>query len=214
MDGADPGVLVRRSWAEKVDAATDSSAKSAAADNVESSRASLFYDIRPALLRSSWTRNNAGTYYATAVFINQAGRADTSFEFTVYAPTALATPRGSANSWRMFVIWRGRWETLQEDAQAQTVYAGGYSIDISRVDNQTGARLVDNTGTRGVAVYTGTGNLNNYVDSGFLYLDARYFNLSGRVPDSAGTKYGVGLKTKYVTVTTPTGDEQICVIDA
>lgn len=102
------GMLVSRNWLEKVDAKLTKTEAPASPEYQTSSR---FYDVRPALLQSAWTQNAAGVYCATACFlVNDV--ADTSFTFTVYAPTSTDDPGGTAGTTRFFVVWRGRWELL------------------------------------------------------------------------------------------------------
>lgn len=100
-------MLVNETWLQKVQNAvfsSDGTTKTLGA-------ASLFYDIRPAVLASDWLQNAAGLYAATANFlVNDA--VDSSFTFPVYAPTATSAPGGAAGSTRFFVVWRGRWEMM------------------------------------------------------------------------------------------------------
>lgn len=102
------GMLVSREWLERVDAALFGTSR---ADSDGKRVASLFYDVRPAVLASAWSQNGAGLWTATASFIvNDA--ADSSFVFPVYAPTATQDPGGTAGTTRFFVVWRGRWELV------------------------------------------------------------------------------------------------------
>ena len=103
---SDRPTLVKESWAQRVDDALFSSSGGAT-----QGASSLFYDVRPAVLASSWTQNAAGVWTATANFlVNDV--VDASFTFPVYAPTTATNPGGTAGTTRFFVIWRGRWEML------------------------------------------------------------------------------------------------------
>lgn len=212
MAKADPGVLVRKSWAEKVDASVNAGDAQRAAKNVESAaRPSLFYDVRPAMLRSAWTYVS-GEWNATASFLKSDRSVDSSLTFKVYAPTSLGAstsqrPRGTPNSWVFLAVWRGRWEAVQEPPQSSATYAGGNGIEIGRVDSY-GNNLIDNTGLLGAQLAT-DGAPTGTIVTGVLYLDARYFTTSGSAPDGAR---GIGLKAQYVQVLTPTGTQTIKVL--
>ena len=112
----DDGVLVSRRWLERVDQALFGYSQNAHENN---GAASLFYDVRPAVLASAWTQNAAGLWIATAMFIvNDA--VDPSFIFDVVAPTATNNPSGTAGATRFFVVWRGRWELLAPPGRLMT----------------------------------------------------------------------------------------------
>lgn len=103
------GYLVSEDWAKRVDAAIKESASSEL--DKSHSFASLFYDIRPAVLASQWAQNAAGLWIATANFlVNDV--LDSSFTFNVYAPAATANPGGTVGTTRFYVVWRGRWEMI------------------------------------------------------------------------------------------------------
>lgn len=73
---------------------------------------SRFYDVRPVLLRSSWTAQD-GIYIATASFIiDNAGNIDRNHTFPVYSIPGAPEPEGVADATRLFVVWRGRWEII------------------------------------------------------------------------------------------------------
>ena len=102
------GVLVSLEWLERVNNLLFGAKQpgASAAPNT-----SLFYDVRPAVLASEWTQNNAGLWSATAQFIiNDA--VDTSFTAPIVAPTATANPGGTVGTTRFYLVWRGRWEMV------------------------------------------------------------------------------------------------------
>ena len=166
-------------------------------------------DIRLARLQSAWTRNSAGLWKATACFIvGDGGRVDTSFVFEVCCPTAVVKPDGEPYSWRFYVVWRGRWESLQHYVKPGVKYGGGHAIELSRYDSDTGAILIDNAGLRGAKVATD----DSYTDqNGILYFNPRHFAWTASSIDIVGKKE-IRLRTHLVTVTTPTGTTQIEVL--
>ena len=103
------GYLVSGDWLKRVDEAIANSSKIRLDDGKR--EPSIFYTIRPARLESAWSQNAAGLWTATASFVVN-NVADTSFIFSVVAPTAGANPGGTAQTTRFFVVWRGRWELL------------------------------------------------------------------------------------------------------
>ena len=161
------------------------------------------FDIRPARLQSEWTRNSAGLWRATACFIvGDGGRVDTSFVFEVCCPTAVVKPDGEPFSWRFFVVWRGRWESLQQYVKPGTKYAAGRGIEILRYDESTGAVLIDNAGIRGAKIATD----DSYTDSnGYLYFNPRHFSWTASSIDIVG-KREVRLRTSLVKVVTDVVD--------
>ena len=103
------GYLVSEDWAKRVDAAIKENASSEL--DKSQSFASLFYDVRPAVLASLWAQNGAGLWVATANFlVNDV--LDSSFTFNVCAPASTANPGGTVGSTRFYVVWRGRWEMI------------------------------------------------------------------------------------------------------
>lgn len=113
---ADRAVLVKESWARRVTDATklteQAEAKAGETGKPQYSL-SRFYDIRPAVLKSAWTQNEAGIYQATAAFVNSAtGAVDASYIFPVTAPANTSAPEGTVDATRFFVAWRGRWEMI------------------------------------------------------------------------------------------------------
>lgn len=124
------GVLVAPEWAKRVD---ETVRRVEAAQHETPPRvAGLFYDLRPAVLKSAWAQNGAGLYVATAAFIvNNA--VDNSFIFDVVAPTATDSPGGDVGTTRFFVAWRGRWEM---------VAGAGVSAE-GIIDEITGADILD-----------------------------------------------------------------------
>lgn len=103
------GYLVAPEWAKRVD---ETVRRVEAAQHETPPRvAGLFYDLRPAVLKSAWAQNGAGLWSATASFIVN-NVADSSFVFPVVAPTATEDPGGDVGVTRFFVVWRGRWELV------------------------------------------------------------------------------------------------------
>lgn len=100
---------VSKEWLEKVDSKVDKPEKIEDRQVVSS----LFYDVRPAVLRSNWTESNS-IWTASASFITR-GTAET-FTFPVVAPVSTSNPGGTVNSTRFYVVWRGRWELLAAPA--------------------------------------------------------------------------------------------------
>lgn len=142
------------------------------------------FDIRPCRLQSAWTQNEAGVWRATACFIVN-DRVDTSFVFEVFAPLATSTPQGVVGVERFFVVWRGRWEAIQQNFVAPR-YTGGDHIQVSGAAGPNGY-AIDNKGmceaklvTRGVA--------DTYADTGTLYLGGNYFKWVSSTLDIVGKK--------------------------
>lgn len=115
LGNPDRPVLVKESWAKRVQAATAATERDAAFYGETGRPAfalSRFYDMRPAMLKSNWTQNQAGAYTATAAFVvSDAGDVDSSFLFPVYTIPGF-TPSGTVDETIFFVVWRGRWEAL------------------------------------------------------------------------------------------------------
>ena len=116
LGNPDRPVLVKESWAKRVQAATAATERDAAFYGETGRPAfalSRFYDMRPAVLKSAWTQNSAGIYQATAAFVNSAtGAVDASYIFPVTAPANTSAPEGTVDETRFFVAWRGRWEMI------------------------------------------------------------------------------------------------------
>lgn len=110
------GVLVTRDWAKWV----DESIRDAEKTQLEKKQpvSGLFYELRPAVLASSWTQNAAGLYVATAQFVVN-DSVDSSFTFDICAPTADDDPGGTVGVTRFFVVWRGRWEMVAGAGKSQ-----------------------------------------------------------------------------------------------
>lgn len=210
MDGrqADPGVLVRQSWAERVDAAVGAGDAQRAAQAVESSRQSLYYDVRPVEIRGDrWTRVEAYRWKTQAVFYNDhTGKAETSFVFDLWA--IVRDDPKIARYDKVMAIWRGRWEAItQSPPPAPSRYVGGYAIEVYRVNDQ-GQPLIDNAGLRYARrCNPGGGNADSFdVANGGLFFDARLFNWNGAAPDGSR---GVGLNIQYIKVSTPDGEKTV-----
>ncbi|MBR4753146.1 MAG: hypothetical protein IK077_15450, partial [Thermoguttaceae bacterium] len=179
---SDKACLVNESWLQKVDDAVFSSNGSG---EKNSGSASMFYDVRPARLQTSWSQNQAGVWKASACFVTQSGTVDTSFVFDVYAPLATSQPIGVVGVERFFVVWRGRWEAIQQNFVAPR-YTGGDHIQVSGAAGPDGY-AIDNKGvceaklvTRGVA--------DSYSDVGTLYLGGTYFKWVPSTLDIVGKK--------------------------
>lgn len=209
MDGrqADPGVLVRKSWAERVDAAVGAGDAQRAAQAVESSRQSLYYDVRPVEIRGDrWERIEAYRWKTQAVFYNEhTGKAETSFVFDLWAIMG-SDPKINRYD-KVMAIWRGRWEAIaQSPPPAPSRYVGGYAIEIYRLSDH-GNILIDNAGIRSAKVWGD----NTYEDAnGTLFFNPRQFQWTAS-GDMVGKRL-IALKTKIITVSTPTGTAQIEVI--
>lgn len=212
MDGrqADPGVLVRRSWAERVDAAVGAGDAQRAAQAVESSRQSLYYDVRPVEIRgNSWTRVEAYRWKTQAVFYNEhTGKAETSFVFDLWA--IMGSDPKIARYDKVMAIWRGRWEAIAQSPPAPgTKYTAGEAIDISRYDQQTGALYIDNDGlTNARRVASGGGFADSISQRKTLYLNANFFNWNGPTPGVVGA-FGLSLNVSYIKVNTPDGEKTV-----
>ena len=88
-------------------------------------------DIRLARLQTAWRRDESGLWRATACFVvGDVGRVDPSFEFEVVAPMARSQPYGSPKSERFYVVWRGRWESLQTPAPYIPRYVSGVATAV------------------------------------------------------------------------------------
>ena len=160
-------------------------------------------EIRLARLQSAWERNAAGLWHAQACFIvGDGGRADTSFLFDACCPTAVVKPEGEPYSWRFYVVWRGRWESLQHYVKPGAKYAGGAAIEVSRYDSSSGAILIDNAGLRGAKVATD----DSYTDqNGILYFNPRHFSWKSSSIGIVG-KREICLRTRLVKVVTDVVD--------
>ncbi|MBP5623099.1 MAG: hypothetical protein J6X44_13915 [Thermoguttaceae bacterium] len=141
-------------------------------------------DVRPARLQSAWTQNDAGAWKATACFIVN-DRVDASFVFDVYAPLATTQPQGVAGVDRFFVVWRGRWEAIQQNFAAPR-YTGGDHIQVSGAAGPDGY-AIDNKGVCEVKLVT-RGVADSYSDVGTLYLGGTYFKWVPSTLDIVGKK--------------------------
>lgn len=163
-------------------------------------------DIRLARISSAWSiRAGESVYSATANFIVN-DQVDASYSFLVYAPLATSAPTGAS---RMYVIWRGRWESLQTLFSVPK-YKGGDAMSIYR--EPSGADyVVDNRGLTRVVVINGQGTETSSRLIGPLYLDDAFFQL---VNLGSGAK-GVSLKLSQVNVVTSvTQDSQTGAVTA
>lgn len=154
---ADPAVLVRKSWAEKVDAATDAGNNDRAVKNAEQTpHPSLFYDVRRIHFHSEARRISSGLYEYDAYFVRQDGSFDYSFEFQVYQTdgTDETLYHYAERTW---AIWRGRWELLSPPPV--TLISGGGGCTITPA---SGARSreyqISFSGLLGGVVQTWNGN--------------------------------------------------------
>lgn len=139
LGNPDRPVLVKESWAKRVQAATAATERDAAFYGETGRPAfalSRFYDMRPVMLKSNWTQNQAGVYTATAAFVvSDAGAIDSSFLFPVYSIPGF-TPSGTVDETIFFVVWRGRWEALPTGGDGAVV--APFSLYTNWVDQGSG----------------------------------------------------------------------------
>ena len=161
MAEADPGVLVRKSWAEKVDASVNAGDSQRAAKNAESSpRPSLFYDVRRIQIHSEARRLSSSLYEYDAYFVRSDGTFDYNFEFQVYQWDASTTTLYKYAD-RVWAVWRGRWEILE--GRPTTLYGGtGLSVTPSGGASSSEYTL-ENTGVVCAAVNNWNGTT-SYID--------------------------------------------------
>ena len=139
-------------------------------------------DIRLARLQTAWRRDESGLWRATARFVvEDVGRVDPSFEFEVVAPMARSQPYGSPQSERFYVVWRGRWESLQTPAPYIPRYVAGVATAV--YTNADGNYQIDNVGVQNVKI---PGDA--YADWGILYLSPTQFEWSSSSLDIVGKK--------------------------
>ena len=160
-------------------------------------------DIRLARLQSPWTQQDSGLWTATACFIvGDVGKIDSSFVFDVCAPLARSKPLGLSRISRFWVIWRGRWESLETPVSIPR-YVGGNSISVTT--NDDGDYQIDNYGLRCAAIP------NDYHSQwGTLYFASQFF-MWRTAEGMDGTKE-LSLKWKWLDVLTPNGTETIKVL--
>lgn len=212
MAKADPAVLVKKSWAERVDAATKESAKeSATARGKLADDTSLFYDVRPVKVTSEWTRVSTHLAKADAVFVDKDGNEENEFVFPIYACRYNAVPPGRPPFAVQWAIWRGRWELLSN------VPVSDFSSFVLKRGNGIG--LYD--GTTPVVQTASAGGTYEIRNAGVLAFGGTSGNaLTGNVrTDSTffdittGAEPAVTLKTKSTTyvysVTLPTFETQV-----
>lgn len=162
-------------------------------------------DIRPARLRGAWRKNEAGVWTAEANFLTESGF-DNSFTFTVYGPTLspvspATTPRGGIG-FKVFVIWRDRWEALQYNDQYIPQWGPDAGIEFASYVGYD-RTFIKNTGLRGAIVQNPGGtSQSNYTDqNGNLQFDGVYLTWRDNYTDTFG-KRNLTLRTKRVTVVT------------
>lgn len=157
-------------------------------------------DVRPCRLTSSWQKNDAGVWRATACFINaETAVSDVSFQFDVYCPAARDQPEGDAWDWRFWAIWRGRWESLQQPVENRR-YVGGDAISVLDYDSTLGGYPIVNEGVREVRIPG-----DSYVDAGTFYLNRNCFQWYPSTLDIQGKKELL-IATHYETVVTDVVD--------
>lgn len=206
----DPAVLVRKSWAERVDAATKESAKEVASERgKQEGDASLFYDVRPVKLKTEWTRVSMYLAKADAVFLDKNGAAENDFVFPIYACRMNLAPPGKSHDAVQWAIWRGRWELLSKvpttnfqdlylkSSDGIGIYDGETYVETTAEDG--GTYELRNTGVLSISG-SGMAPLRGYVK-----VDTTYFD---RTTDAKLT-----LKTKQLKVVTgvtlPTFETQL-----
>ena len=139
-------------------------------------------DIRLARLQTAWRRDESGLWRATARFVvGDVGRVDPSFEFEVVAPMARSQPYGSPQSERFYVVWRGRWESLQTPAPYIPRYVAGVATAV--YTNADGNYQIDNVGVQKVKIPG-----DSYADWGILYLSPTQFEWGSSSLDIVGKK--------------------------
>lgn len=134
-------------------------------------------EIRLARLQSAWQQNAAGVWYATACFIVN-DVADTSSIVAVYAPVSNSNPGGTVAETRFYVVWRGRWESLDKPGVA----------NVSVVKSATSITL---TTTKKAFSIVGTRNTSNFVSSASLTKTRPSISFLSNVAVSNGTCFYV-----------------------
>ncbi len=169
---SDQAMLVKESWLNKVDGALLSSTGA----NVKPGEAtSLFFDVRPAVLKSAWTQNAAGVWKATCAFlVNDV--VDVESTQDVVAPTATSNPGGTVDETRFFVVWRGRWEMVAGAGSAGTVPALSTTLEAVLKAVNLQVSLTD-TKTQGV-LFSQSVMKSLYVQNGALYYESKFLNIS------------------------------------
>ncbi|MGI6401872.1 MAG: hypothetical protein ACOX0A_07170 [Thermoguttaceae bacterium] len=153
-------------------------------------------DVRFCRLQSSWARNAAGIWTATACFANsETRRVDTSFLFPVYCPTTGDRPDGEERRWYFYAIWRGRWESLQHQT-FKRIYVGGEYIAVGPYDSSKKGYPIDNNGVRRVKIPG-----DSYIDTKTLYLNPLHFRWANSSLDIVD-KREVSLRVRRQTVVT------------
>ena len=122
------------------------------------------FDVRPAKICRSWSRNDAGLWYTNANFI--VGNAvDESFTFQVFAPLACEqTEEPTTASAKVSVVWRGRWEIIdlpqpllvkhaddETFSETQRIIFEGY-MNVGQTESGDAVRVWCSTGTRGFSL--------------------------------------------------------------
>ena len=183
------GCLVQKKWLQKVDSAI---ANNGSEKNERAG--SLFYDIRPATIISSWRKNDAGLWSARAHFLVN-DKVDRSFSFDVVAPTAKKSPSDLSESDKFYAIWRGRWELLSNRI-SPTRYGPGKGISIEYPMSGEYGVIFHNAGVVEVVIQD-----NTYRDWGTLYLSSYQFYWNSSLTDTVGKKV-LCIKTKSIDVVT------------
>lgn len=185
-------VLTQRAAEAIVDAGVSS--RYAFTQEYDESRETISYApiIRLARLQTEWARNEERFWQATACFV-VGDKVDKSYEFDVFAPLAASKPTGVPQNQRFYVVWRGRWESMQTLPFIPT-YKSGNAIQVQ--SDGTGNYTVVNDGLTNAIVYG-----ENYNDRGTLYFDPRRFKWQSSSADIPGKKE-VTIKTISKNVVT------------
>lgn len=196
------GFLVSKEWVRGVEEAL----RTLGASQLEKGQAvsGLFYELRPAVLASSWTQNAAGLYVATAQFVVN-DTVDSSFTFDVCAPTAPDDPGGTVGATRFFVVWRGRWEMVAGAGKM----TGADILDQLQI---TSASTVTNvTATSNViAIPTAATVAVPALDSVLLALDdAQTSGAVGVVTDIMSVAGAIGIEKKYLSAAATTTQQTV-----
>lgn len=208
----DPAVLVRKSWAERVDAATKESAKEVATERgKQEGDASLFYDVRPVKVITEWTRVSTHLAKADAIFMDKDGNEENEFVFPIYACRYNAVPPGRLSFAVQWAIWRGRWELLSNVPASDFsyfalkrgngigLYAG--TTPVAQTASAGGTYEIRNAGVLSF------GGISGNALTGYVRTDATFFDIT------TGAAPAVTLKTKATkfvySVTLPTFETQV-----
>lgn len=102
---------------------------------------SLFYYLRPAKLLSQWKREETEEentpYQASACFIDRFYEVNDNAEILVYSPTSLSGLPPLGTDALVWVVWRGRWEVVNQPA----AYTVGRTRGVCRQNSKRSATV-------------------------------------------------------------------------